>query len=65
MSSTNWYPSIVHGDLDLISKNKNDHTIIGNPTKYAFTIEFSFLDDYLVCHLVEKVDNLGFGGLPS
>uniref|UniRef100_A0A2N9F6V2 Wall-associated receptor kinase galacturonan-binding domain-containing protein n=1 Tax=Fagus sylvatica TaxID=28930 RepID=A0A2N9F6V2_FAGSY len=62
MSSTDWYPSTIHGDSDLISKNKNDHTIIGNPTKYVFTIEFSFLDDYLVSHPVEKVENLGFGG---
>ena len=43
--------------------NKNDHTLIGNPTEDAlFMREFSLLDADFVIYPYQKVENLGFGG---
>ena len=66
LSSLDLYPSAVHDDSDLSSNlNKNDHTMIGNPTKDAFVREFSLLDDDFVNYPDQKVENLGLGGSVS
>ena len=64
MSSIDLYPSAVHDDSDLSSNlNKNDHTLIGNPTEDAlFMREFSLLDADFVIYPYQKVENLGVGG---
>ncbi|KAF3954281.1 hypothetical protein CMV_020356 [Castanea mollissima] len=64
MSSIDLYPSAVHDDSDLSSNlNKNDHTLIGNPTEDAlFMREFSLLDADFVSYPYQKVENLGYGG---
>ncbi|KAM3683501.1 hypothetical protein ACJW31_12G152500 [Castanea mollissima] len=64
MSSIDLYPSAVLDDSDLSSNlNKNDHTLIGNPTEDAlFMRDFSLLDADFVNYPYQKVENLGFGG---